>query len=303
MLMRNINQSCYSITEGRFLMRTSTRYIFCAVVAVIAVICLSGAANSQQKVLQLSQAASVTQTVGLTDITVTYHRPGVKGREIWGKLEAYDKVWRAGANEATTVNFSDDVTIAGQQLKAGTYSFFITPRQGDWTVIFNSQSKQWGAYSYDSTKDVLKFSMKPEVIPNEEWLSYSFSDLTISSVKLVLRWEKIALPITIETGTDAKIASANNAAVTAAWQQLNSYARYCIDSKTNWDKGMDAVERSIAINENAGNLRTKAELLAQSGKAKEAIAVAENAIKVGKSANPKFSPAALEKLIDDWKKK
>jgi hypothetical protein len=111
------------------------------------------------------------------------------------------------------------------------------------------------------------------------------------------------LPITIETGTDAKIASANNAAVTAAWQQLNSYARYCIDSKTNWDKGMDAVERSIAINENAGNLRTKAELLAQSGKAKEAIAVAENAIKIGKSANPKFSPAALEKLIDDWKKK
>jgi hypothetical protein len=284
-------------------MRTSTRYIFCAVVAVIAVICLSSAANSQQKVLQLSQAASVTQTVGLTDITVTYHRPGVKGRDIWGKLEAYDKVWRAGANEATTVNFSDDVTIAGQQLKAGTYSFFVTPRQGDWTVIFNSQSKQWGAYSYDSTKDVLKFSMKPEVIPNEEWLSYSFSDLTISSVKLVLRWEKIALPITIETGTDAKIASANNAAVTAAWQQLNSYARYCIDSKTNWDKGMDAVERSIAINENAGNLRTKAELLAQSGKAKEAIAVAENAIKIGKSANPKFSPAALEKLIDDWKKK
>ena len=102
---------------------------------------------------------------------------------------------------------------------------------------------------------------------------------------------------------DAKIASANNAAVTAAWQQLNGYARYCLDSKTNLDKGMEAVERSIAINENAGNLRTKAELLAQSGKAKEAIAVAENAIKVGKSANPKFSPTALEKLIDDWKMK
>ena len=284
-------------------MKSFTRYISGTVAAVVAIVCLSAAARSQQKVLQLSQAASVTQTVGLTDITVSYHRPGVKGREIWGKLEAYDKVWRAGANEATTVSFSDDVTIAGQELKAGTYSFFVTPRRGDWTVIFNSQPKQWGAYNYDSTKDVLKFSVKPEVIPNEEWLSYSFSELTISSVKLVLRWEKIALPITIEVGTDAKITNANNAAVTAAWQQLNNYARYCLDSKTNWDKGMEAVERSIAINETAGNLRTKAELLAQSGKAKEAIAVAENAIKVGKSANPKFSPAALEKLIDDWKKK
>lgn len=281
-------------------MRTSARFISCAVVAIVL---LSSAADSQQKVLRLSQAASVAQTVGLTDITVSYHRPGVKGREIWGKLVPYDQVWRAGANEATMVSFSDDVTIAGQQLQAGAYSFFVTPRQGDWTVIFNSQPKQWGAFSYDSTKDVLKFSAKPEVIPNEEWLSYSFSDLSISSVKLVLRWEKIALPIMIEVGTDAKIASANIAAVTTAWQQLNSYARYCLDSKTNWNKGMEAVERSIAINENAGNLRIKAELLAQSGKAKEAIAVAENAIKVGKSANPKFSSAALEKLIDDWKKK
>ena len=282
-------------------MRTSTRYIFCAVAAVIAVVCLSGAANSQQKVPQISQAASVTQTVGLTDITVTYHRPGVKGREIWGKLLAYDKVWRAGANDATTVTFSDDVTIAGQQLKAGQYSFFVTPRQGDWTVIFNSQP-QWGAFNYDSTKDVLRFSVKPDVLPNEEWLSYSFTDLTINSAKLVLRWEKIALPIMIEVGTDAKITASNNAAVTTAWQQLNTYARYCLESKTNWDKGMDAVERSIAINENPGNLRIKAELLAQSGKAKEAIAVAEKAIKVGKSANPKFSSGALEKLIDEWKK-
>ncbi len=283
-------------------MGTSTRHIFWTVAAVVAIVCFSGAANSQQKVPQLSQAASVTQTVGLTDITVTYHRPGVKGREIWGKLQAYDKVWRAGANEATMVTFSDDVTIAGQQLKAGQYSFFVTPRQGDWTVIFNS-TPQWGAFNYDSTKDVLRFSVKPEVIPNEEWLSYSFSDLTINSAKLVLRWEKIALPITIEVGTDAKVAAANNAAVTAVSKQLNDYARYCLDSKTNWDKGMEAVEKSIAINENVGNLRIKAELLAQGGKAKEAIAVAENAIKVGKSANPKFSSAALEKLIDDWKKK
>ena len=284
-------------------MKKSVFFIPSCIGVVAAVLLLGATAESQQKLLQLSQAASVSQTVGLTDISVTYHRPGVKGRDIWGKLLPYDKVWRAGANDATMVTFNDDVTIAGHQLKAGEYSFFVIPRQGDWTVIFNSQPRQWGAFNYDSTKDVLKIFVKPEVIPNEEWLSYNFTDLTISSVKLVLRWEKIALPIAIEVGTDAKIAGANNAAVTAAWQQLNSYARYCLDSKTNWDKGMDAVQRSIAINENAGNLKTKAELLAQSGNAKEAIAFAENAIKVGKATNPKFSPAALEKLIEDWKKK
>lgn len=272
-------------------------------IAVIAAVLLYGATSAQQKVVRVSQGASVSQTIGLTDVSVTYHRPGVKGREIWGKLVPYDQVWRAGANEATTVTFSDDVTIAGKQLKAGAYSFFVTPRHGDWTVIFNSQPKQWGAYSYDSTKDALKFSVKPETAAHEEWLSYSFSDLTMSSVKLVLRWEKIALPITIEVSTDANMVSANSAAVTAAWQQLSGYARYCLDSKTNLDKGLDAIEESIAINENAGSLRTKAELLAQSGKAKDAVTVAEKAIKVGKAANPKFDPSDLEKLMDEWKKK
>lgn len=284
-------------------MRTFTRGIVATIALLVAIIFAFSATSAQQKSVRISQSASVSQTIGLTDVAVAYHRPGVKGREIWGKLLPYDQVWRAGANEATTVSFSDDVTIAGKQLKAGTFSFFVIPRQGEWTVIFNSQPKQWGAFSYDSTKDVLKFSVKPEVIPNEEWLSYSFSDLTISSAKLVLRWEKVALPIMFEVDTDAKIASANTAAVTGAWQQLNSYARYCLDSKTNWDKGMEAVERSISINENAGNLRIKAELLAQGGKVKEAIAVAENAIKVGKASNPKFSSTALEKLIADWKKK
>lgn len=317
-------------------MRTFARNIFTIVAAVAAIILIFNTTNAQQKIVRISQAASVSQMIGLTDISVAYHRPGVKGREIWGKLLPYDQVWRAGANEATTLNFSDDVTIAGKQLKAGTYSFFVIPRQGEWTVIFNSQPKQWGAFSYDSTKDVLKFLVKPESASHEEWLSYSFSDLSINSAKFSLRWEKIALSFTIEVNTDANVASANNTAVTTAWQQLNSYARYCLDSKTNWDKGMEAVERSIDINENTGNLRTKAELLAQAGKtkdameaieksiainenvgnlrtkaeilvqagkAKDAIAVGEKAIKVGKAANPTFDPSALEKLIEEWKKK
>ena len=191
---------------------------------------------------------------------------------------------------------------AAKSVKAGSYSFFVIPRQGEWSVIFNSQP-QWGAFSYDSTKDVLRYSVKPETAPNEERLSYSFTDLTGNSAKLVLRWEKIAVPVEIEVGTDANFAKATKAAVSMPAQVYNNYALYCLDSKTNADKGMEAVEKSIAINENASNLRMKAELLAQSRKRDDAIAVAEKAITVGKAANPRFDPSEIEELLAQWKKR
>ncbi len=271
-------------------------------IVALAAIFVVGAANAQQKMYQLSPAASVSQTVGLTDITVTYHRPGIKGRTIWGELVPYDKVWRAGANEATTVTFSTDVTIGGKSVKAGSYSFFVIPRQGEWSVILNSQP-QWGAFSYDSTKNVLQYSRKPEAAPNEERLSYTFTDLTGNSVMLVLRWEKIAVPVEIEVGTDANFTKATKAAEAMPSQEYNNYALYCLDTKTNLDKGLEAVERSIAIKENPSNLRMKAELLAQSGKTDEAIATAEKAITVGKAANPKFDPSEIEELLNQWKRK
>jgi len=279
-----------------------TKIFLAASMAAVAMIFVVGVVSAQQKMYQLSPAASVSQTVGLTDITVTYHRPGVKGRTIWGELVPYDKVWRAGANEATTVTFSTDVTLGGKIVKAGSYSFFVIPRQGEWSVILNSQP-QWGAFSYDSTKNVVQYSLKPEVAPNEERLSYAFTGLTGNSVKLVLRWEKIAVPVEIEVGTDANFIKATKAAVAMPSQEYNNYALYCLDSKTNLDKGLEAVERSIAINENPSNLRMKAELLAQSGKVDEAIATAEKAITVGKAANPKFDPSEIEELLNQWKKK
>ena len=259
-------------------------------------------AEAQIKQYRLSPNASVSQTVGLTDIAVTYSRPGVKGREIWGKLLPYDKVWRAGANDATNITFSDDVTVAGKPIKAGSYSFFVTPRQGDWTVILNSE-KQWGAFRYDSTKDVLKYQVKPEAAPMEERLSYSFTDLTPTSVKLVMRWEKISIAMTIEVPTDANLMKAVKTAVASTWQEYRDQALFCLDSKTNWDKGMESVEKSISINENYGNLQVKAELLAQGGKFKEAIEVGTKAITVGKVANPNFDPSQIEGLLSTWKKK
>lgn len=290
------------IYRKEILMVSYAKFFFFAVLATFLLVV---AASAQQKIIRVSPGAMVTQTIGVTDVSVSYHRPGVKGREIWGKLVPYDQVWRAGANEATTVTFSDDVSIGGKELKGGSYGFFVLPRQqGEWTVIFNALPKQWGAFSYDSTKDVLRIQVKPEsATGSEEWLSYNFTDLTASSASLVLRWEKIALPVQITVNTDGIMASMNAGATSSAWQQLNNYARYCLDSKANYEKGLEAAEKSIAVNENASNLRTKAELLAQLGKTKEAIAAAEKAVTVGKAANPKFNSADLDKMIADWKKK
>jgi hypothetical protein len=253
---------------------------------------------------RISEGASVSQVIGISEVTVSYHRPGVKGRIIWGGLVPYNTVWRSGANEATTVTFSDNVEIEGRKLSAGTYGFFTIPGEKEWTIIFNSQPKQWGAFNYDSTKDVLRFTVTPEAAPFQEWMSYSFTDLTMNSARFVLSWEKLAIGFTIKVDTDAKLASNMKSLVASSWQSLNNYARYCLDNKVHWDDAMQDINKSIALNENYTNLRTKAELLAQGEKYKEAVAVGEKAIEEGKGrTGGEMNVGSLQKLVAEWKKK
>lgn len=146
---------------------------------------------------RVSPNATVSQTIGTTVITLHYGRPGVKGRDIFGDLVPYNKVWRAGANEATAINFSKDVSIQGHTLKAGWYSLFMVPTANEWTVIFNSTIK-WGL-DYDKSTDVLRVTTSPEEAPMREWLMYYFRNLTDNSAELVLTWDETAVPITIST--------------------------------------------------------------------------------------------------------
>src|SRR5438067_4991742 len=170
-----------------------------------------------------SQKATIMQTVGVTDITITYSRPGVKGRKIWGDAPAaapansaatlddaskrakdapivpYGHVWRTGANEATVFAVTDDVMINGQKLPAGTYSLHTIPGKDEWTIIFNSDAGQWGSFSYDAKKDVLRVKAKPQwVADNQEWLMYSIPVVTPNSAQVLIRWEKAAVPFTVE---------------------------------------------------------------------------------------------------------
>src|SRR5436189_4581767 len=190
----------------------------------------AGHALAQQPPLQIkpirpSQKASVMQTVGVTDITITYSRPAVKGRPIFADAPAtmearakgeatldnqnerkpgepivpYNHVWRAGANEATLFQVTDDVLINGQPLKAGSYSMHTVPGKDEWTIIFNSDPGQWGSFSYDAAKDALRVKTKAMAASdNQEWLVYTFDPVTDNSATINLRWEKMKVPFTVE---------------------------------------------------------------------------------------------------------
>lgn len=153
---------------------------------------------AQENKIRLSPKASVMQTVGFTDVTIDYSRPGVKGRTIWGALVPYNKVWRAGANEATTINFSTDVTIEGKNLPAGKYGFFTIPNKDSWTLIFNKVADQWGAFQYNEAEDALRVTVKPESNNFQEWLAYTITKTGDKSAVVSLEWEKLKVPFKIE---------------------------------------------------------------------------------------------------------
>ncbi len=155
-------------------------------------------AQNDKKDLRISPKAEVMQTIGFTEVRIVYSRPGVKGRTIWGKLVPYDAVWRAGANEATKITFSSDVTIEGKKLKKGSYGFFAIPGKNEWTLIFNKVADQWGAFEYNESEDALRIKVKTEKAVWQEWLAYTISKTSDSSAVIRLEWEKIKVPFKVE---------------------------------------------------------------------------------------------------------
>ncbi len=224
---------------------------------------------------QASPGATVSQTVGITEITVTYHRPGVKGRDVWGGLVPYGEVWRAGANENTTISFSHDVTVGGKPLNAGTYGLHMIPTKSQWTVIFNKNSTSWGSFFYSEAEDAQRIVVIPQPDSFHEWLLYEFSDLTDSSAILSLSWEKLRVPILITTETRKNVlALARDAYLRGpagfTWQGFNQAAQYSLRNGGDLNEALKWADRSTGMVETFGNLRTKAQILEAMGKSSEA---------------------------------
>ncbi|MFZ1219539.1 MAG: DUF2911 domain-containing protein [Chthoniobacterales bacterium] len=247
----------------------------------IAVFGLAATAYSDLQLPDVSQMAVIKQRVGLTDIKVTYHRPLVNGRKIWGGLVPLGEVWRAGANENTVVDFGDAVTVEGQPLAKGTYGLHMIPTADTWTVIFSKMSTAWGSYTYDQKEDALRVTVKPRPTEMEEALEFEFEDLKADSATMTLKWEKIAVPVKIAVPTEATLANIRGQMRGRAqyeWEAPNQAANFCLTHKTNLDEALKWVNLSIQNEERFENLTTKADLLKAMNKAEDAKKTWEQAI-------------------------
>ena len=302
-----------------------------SIVAALCVLCFAGAAFAQIQTPRPSQKASVMQRIGITDVTITYSRPGVKGRQIWGDplpgqtsqgeatldnqnerpkgapIVPWGKMWRTGANEATQFVVTDDVLINGQKLPAGTYSLHTIPNKTEWTIVFNGTANQWGSFNYDAAKDTLRVKAKPESLPAvEEFLSFSIDPVTDDSARVNIRWEKISVPFTVKVPdvgalTLGKLKTAVGEAKADDWRTPLQAGVYLINNNNPADdqQGLEWLDQSIKVKETFQNLSNKANALYKLGKKEEAFALADQAIQKGKA--DKVDTSNFEKRVADMK--
>lgn len=162
---------------------------------VVAAMTISVNAFGQEAKKPASPAMTATGKIKDANITIAYSSPSVKERKVWGELVPYNKVWRAGANDATTFETSKDITVQGKKLPAGKYSFFLIPKEsGTWTAVFNKEPKQWGAYKYEESKDALRVDVKTKALPaTQETLVYK-----VTSNGFTMDWDKVSVPVEIK---------------------------------------------------------------------------------------------------------
>jgi tetratricopeptide (TPR) repeat protein len=247
-----------------------------------------------------NKKAHVGERVGLTDVTIKYSRPGVKGREgkIWGTLvyTGYSDLgfgntkaapWRAGANESTNITFSNDVKIEGQALPAGTYGLFMAYDPNETTIIFSKDAAAWGSYYYDEKQDALRVKVKP--IPAEqptEWLKYEFLNQTDSSATIQLTWEKTAIPFRVQTDlVRDQLASFRNELRTDKgfnWVPWFQAAQWCADKNVNLQQALQwadsATSSTFGGNSQFPAHATKAQILTLLGRNDEATNIMKNAM-------------------------
>jgi tetratricopeptide (TPR) repeat protein len=216
----------------------------------------------------------VLQKVGITDIKVNYHRPLVKGRQIWGKVVPYDAVWRAGANENTTISFSDPVSVEGKPLDPGTYGLHMIPGEKSWIVIFSRNSTSWGAFTYKQEEDALRVTVTPQPTEFHEALAYDFDDVKDDSTTLTMQWEKLSVPVKIGVNTRELVQASLHKQLRGfaqyTWDGWDDAANYLLANKLNMDDAIEYCNRSIQVEERFDNLYTKSKVLTAMGKKDEA---------------------------------
>ena len=253
--------------QGRI--RTSFVFAMC-------VVALSALSSGQSLMLDLprqSQHAKIMQRIGITDITINYHRPLVNGRKVWGDLVPYGQVWRAGANENTTISFSDPVTIEGQSLDKGTYGLHMIPNADQFTIIFSKNSTSWGSFTYKENEDALRVNVKPQTAEMHNALTYDFDDVKADSAVVTMAWEKVAVPFKVGVDVHGVVeASLKNQLRNLSqytWFSWDEAANYLLTEKVDLPDALNYSNKAIENEDRYDDEITKANVLKALGKTDE----------------------------------
>lgn len=273
--------------------------LFSALVALVAT-----PAAAQLELPAASPAAKVTQRVGVTDISIDYSSPGVKGRKVWGDVVPFDKVWRTGANAATKITFSRDVTFGGKPVPAGTYSIVSMPSQKGWKVMLNKELGLWATPApYSAANDVASVAATTTEIPNRERLTFIFSNTTDDSTSLDLEWEKLRVSVPIKVDSAAHAKASIQAAVDGSARMHANAARYLADTAKDLPAALKQADASVAIQSNWFNQWIRADILARMGNYAEARKSAQVAWDLGQKDKNFFFRDQVSKALADWKTK
>lgn len=232
-----------------------------------------------------SPKAKVFQQIGVTDIAIAYNRPLVKGREIFGKLIPFGKVWRTGADKNTVIKFNTDVTINGNKVKAGAYGLHTIPNKDSWTVILNKETQAWGSYFYKKDQDVLRFNVTPKTTSHQEAMTFNFTNVSKNKTTVELSWATTSISFDISANSDELINNSIKKQLNSlpwwGWTGLYNAAQYNLNNNVYLEDALTWVNRSIQNNRNYTNLTLKAKILEKMGKSSEAAALNSQALKIG----------------------
>jgi hypothetical protein len=257
--------------------------------------------------LRVSPASTLSQDIGISRIEISFARPAVKGRKIWGALVPFGEVWRTGANAATVITLSHPARVAGKDVPAGSYSFFAIPGETTWTLILNKKTKQWGAYDYRQGEDLLRWETRPQAGPFLEFLDYRVLPVDSSRAIVELAWEKlrVSFPVMFDTKAIywAHLEETLKKAPDTDWVPWYQAAKYCQEQGIEPQKALAWIEKSLKIGESFWNQETAARVYRDAGHLPEAIGHLQRAIDLSKDKAPKEYTENLQKECAAWKAK
>lgn len=271
------------------------------IIVALAVALVAFTTNAQE-LPRPSPTGTVTQKVGVTDVTLEYSRPGAKNRKVFGELVPFDKLWRFGANSCTKITTTTSLYFGESELKAGTYSVFAIPGKDSWEIIFNTDTDQGGTEDYTKDKDALRVKATPKENSFTETYTLSIDNITDESASIAVLWEKTRVDIPFKVKTDELAKKNIDASIGGIDKIYNNAANYYYGSLKDYKKALEYVDKSVATKETYGNLFLKARVIYELGKKEEAVKLANKALGIAKAADAKGYVNFIEGTLTKWAK-